>query len=139
METAPVKLTNDILKGFENKQASALIVMDLSVMFDTINHNILIDVLENCFGPEDTTLEWAKSYLKNNKYSTHRDQDFSVPQGSCASPIFYLAYASTMENEIPPEKKNLHGYTDDHGIKDKFNQSDRESEKSVIQTSRHHQ
>ena len=68
-----------------------------------------------------------------------RDQDFSVPQGSCANPIFYLAYASTMKNEIPPEI-NLHGYADDHWIKEKFNQSDREPEKSVrIQTSRHHQ
>ena len=60
-----------------------------------------------------------------------RDQDFSVPKGSGVSPIFYLAYASTMENEIPP-KINLHGYADDHGIKDKFNPSDREPEKSVI-------
>ena len=139
METALVKLTINILWNFENQQASALIVNELSAVFDTIDHNILIDVLENCFGLEDTTLEWAKSYFKNqkckvnirNKYSVPRDQDFSVPQGSCASPFFYLAYASTMENEISPEI-NLHRYANDHGIKDKFNPSDRESEKSVI-------
>ena len=59
------------------------------------------------------------------------DQDFSIPQASCASPIFYLVYTGTMENEIPPEI-NLHRYADDHGINDKFNPSDRESEKSVI-------
>ena len=46
-ETALAKLTNDILWGFENQQASALIVMDLSAAFDTIDHNILIDVLGN--------------------------------------------------------------------------------------------
>ena len=49
METVLVKLTNDILWGFENQQASAQIVMDLSVVFDTVDHKILIDVLENCF------------------------------------------------------------------------------------------
>ena len=59
-----------------------------------------------------------------------RDQDFSVPQGSCASPIFCLAYASTLENEIPPEIL-LHEYGDNHGLKDKFKPSDRESDKSV--------
>ena len=114
--------------------------MDLSAVFDTVDENILIDVLENFLGGlEDTALEVAKLYLKNckcevsteNRYSISRDQDFSVPQGSCANPIFYLAYASTMENEIPPEI-NLHRYADDHGIKDKFNPSDKESEKSVI-------
>ena len=36
-----------------------------------------------------------------------------------------------MEIEIPPEI-NLHGCADDHGIKDKFNLSDREPEKLVI-------
>ena len=36
-----------------------------------------------------------------------------------------------MENEIPPEI-NLHGYADDHGLKDKFNPSAGEFEKSVI-------
>ena len=56
---ALVKLTNDILWGFENQQVLALTVMNLSATFDTINHNILIDALENCFGLEDTTLEWA--------------------------------------------------------------------------------
>ena len=45
-ETALVKLTNDIMWGFENQQASALIVMDLSAVFHTIDHNILIDVLK---------------------------------------------------------------------------------------------
>ena len=60
-----------------------------------------------------------------------RDQDFSVPQSSCAGSIFYLAYASTMENKILPEI-NLQEYANDHGIKDKFNPSERESEKSVI-------
>ena len=139
METLLVKLTNAILLGFENQQASALIGLNLSAVFDTADHNILIDVLENRFGLEDTTLESAKSYLQNckckvnirNKYSTPRDQDFSVPQGSCNGPILYLAYANTIGNEIPPEI-NLHRYANNHGIKDKFNPSDRESEKSVI-------
>ena len=137
-ETALVKLPNNILWGFENKQASALIVMDLSATFDTVDHKILIDVLEKCFGLEDTTLEWAKSYLQNhkckvnirNKYSMPRDQDFSVPQGSCPCAILSLVYTSTMENEIPPEV-NLHRYADDYRIKEIFNPFDRESEKSV--------
>ena len=58
-ETALVKLTNDILWGFENQQASALIVMDLSAVFDAVDHNILIDVLENCFWSQEHNTRMA--------------------------------------------------------------------------------
>ena len=48
-ETALVKITNDILWSFEKQHASALIVMDLSATFDMVDHQILLDVLENRF------------------------------------------------------------------------------------------
>ena len=59
MKTSLLKFKNNILWGFENQKAPALIVMDLSAAFDTLDHNILIDV---CFVLEGTTLEWTKSY-----------------------------------------------------------------------------
>ena len=61
-----------------------------------------------------------------------------MPQGSCHGPVAYLLYSSSMEEVIaspePPapapnnpeerlptaEKIDLHSYTDDHGIKKKF-------------------
>ena len=62
-ETALVKITNDMLSSFEKQQASGLIVMDLSAAFDTADHQILLDVLENRFAITGTALRWFRTYL----------------------------------------------------------------------------
>ena len=109
-ETALVKITNDILWSFEKQHASTLIVMDLSATFNTVDHQILLDVLENRFGITGTALSWFRTYLQprfckvcvNKSYSKLQDLTFSIPQGSCAGPVLYLIYASTIEDVIPP-------------------------------------
>ena len=62
-ETALVKITNDFLWPFKKQHASALIVMDLSATFDTVNHQILLDILENRFGITETALSLFRTYL----------------------------------------------------------------------------
>ena len=42
--------------------------------------------------------------------------DFFVPQGSCAGPVLYSIYASTLQTVIP-EGINLNGFVDDHNVK----------------------
>ena len=59
------------------------------------------------------------------KYSTNRQLDCSVPQGSLAGPNLYLAYASTLQ-EIVPEEMCLNGFADDHSLKRSFKADDRE-------------
>ena len=113
--------------------------MDVSAAFDTVDHQILLDVLENRFGITQTALSWFKTYLQprfckvciNKSYSKPQDPAFSIPQGSCASPILYLVYASTMKDVIPPHICP-HGYADDHGIKNKFDASNRMDETNTI-------
>ena len=91
-EMALVKITNDILWSFEKQHASALIVMDLSATFDTVDHQILLDVLENRFGITGTTLSWFRTYFQprfckvciNKSHSKPQDLTFSIPPGSCA-------------------------------------------------------
>ena len=53
-------------------------------------------------------------------YSTPRELCFSVPQGSCAGPVFYTAYASTMGEVVKQFNVNTMGYTDDHSIYSSF-------------------
>ena len=82
--------------------------MDLSAAFDTVHHGLLLNVLHDYFGVRGVPLDWIKSYLTNrqlkagvsNNYSNLRTFNFSVPQGSCAGPVFYLNYASTLEAVI---------------------------------------
>ena len=57
-ETALVKLRNDILWSMEQQRTTAIIAIDLSVAFDTVDHDILLDVLHNQFGISETALAW---------------------------------------------------------------------------------
>ena len=76
-ETALLKIMNDILWAMERQDITALIAIDLSAAFSTVNHNILIEVLHRRFGVTETALEWFTSYLRpqfcrvnvNNFYS----------------------------------------------------------------------
>ena len=138
-ETAVTKLTNDLLWSMEKQEVSALAAIDLSAAFDTVDHSILLSVLQKKFGISGTCLNWFRSYLTNRKcsvnigseYSTARDLNFSVPQGSCAGPVLYLSYASTMQETIPASI-SLYGYADDHAIVDHFRADDRVEERQCI-------
>ena len=59
-DTALVKIFNDILWKMENQEVTALVAIDLS---DTVDHNILLDVLSMRFGIEGVALSWFESYL----------------------------------------------------------------------------
>ena len=107
-ETALVKIVNDILWAMENKKVTALMAIDLSAAFHTVDHNILIAVLRERFGITDTALSWFESYLHpryckvnvGTTYSKNRELVCCVPQGSCAGPILFTVYASTIESVI---------------------------------------
>ena len=97
-ETALVKIFNDILWKMEKQEVTALVAIDLSAAFDTVDHDILLDVLSMHFGIEDVALSWLESYLRCRKfkvnigseYSPLKDVMCSVPQGSCLGPVLYL-------------------------------------------------
>ena len=92
----------------ENKKVTALMAIGLSAVFDTMDHSILIAVLRERFGITVTALSWFKSYLHpryckvnvGTNYSKNRELVCCVPQGSCAGPILFIVYASTIEPVI---------------------------------------
>ena len=63
-ETSLLRVTNDMLWAMEHKQVTAIIMMDLSTAFNTVNNNILLEVLNKKFGIEGTPLQWFSSYLR---------------------------------------------------------------------------
>ena len=61
VETALLKVTNDIYKAGENKQYTILCMLDLSAAFDTIDFSTLFDILENYYGIKQLALNWFKT------------------------------------------------------------------------------
>ncbi len=64
-ETALIRVTNDLLLSSDRGCISLLVLLDLSTAFDTIDHNILLNRLENSVGISGSALAWFKSFLSD--------------------------------------------------------------------------
>ena len=155
-ETALVKITNDILWAMEHQKATNLMAIDLSSAFDTVDFGCLTQVLQDRFGVKGKALGWFENYLHprfckvnvGHTYSSDRELKCSVPQGSCVGPILYTIYALTLEEVVcGPEsevlspnndslipKVDLHGFAEDHALKNSFKVGDLEVECTCIST-----
>ncbi len=58
-----MKICDDILWTMERQSITAIVAIDLSAAFDTVDHDILLDVLEKKIGISEDALKWFESYL----------------------------------------------------------------------------
>ena len=97
--------------------------MDFSVAFNMVDHDILLNILHDHFGLTGTALNWFDSYLRPHSCvltvqktrSSKRDLAFSVPQGSCAGSVLFLAYTSTFP-QVVDSWLSIYGFADDHNL-----------------------
>ena len=114
-ETAILNICDNILTNIENKKLSCIIYLNLSASFDTINHSILLEVMENYLGITNTALKLISPYLKNRKFSVPIDDlssniktiNFSVLQGSILAPTLFNCYVSSQMEIIPETEENF--------------------------------
>ena len=52
-ETALLKVQNDILMSMDNKELTLLVLLDLSAAFDTTEHSVLLNILQQDFGTSE--------------------------------------------------------------------------------------
>ena len=126
-EMVLIKILNDLLWAMEHQQVSALILLDLTTTFDTVDHSMLIEVLDNKFGVTGTALQWFKDYLTNrkfkvcikNNYSDKKDLSFSVLQWSINRPVLFNSYSSTLRDVIDAEIAD-NAFHHDHSLQKCF-------------------
>ena len=154
-ETSLLNICNKALWSMENKKVTALVMMDLSMAFDTVDHQIFLVVLNRRFGIEGTALSWFSSYLEKhqfyvsiqNHHSSLRTLPYGVPQDSCAGPVAFTAYSSTLETVVHKIQQNkgsdstdsiiLNGFTDDHSLSKAFCPDTNEAEGNTIKILEH--
>ncbi len=107
-ETALVKITNDLLLASDQGCVSLLVLLDLSAAFDTIDHDILIDRLQNYTGVQGQALRWFRSDLSDRYHFVYLNGEapqlspgkYGVPQGSVLGPLLFSLYMLPLGNII---------------------------------------
>jgi hypothetical protein len=64
-EMAVLKVAADVLKHMDSQEVTALLLIDMSAAFDTVDEVILADVLEKRMGITGSVLDWIRCYMNN--------------------------------------------------------------------------
>jgi len=120
-ETALLSVHNDLVCAIDSGKVSLLVLLDLSAAFDTVDHQILLSVLENRFSMDSTALRWFESYLTDRvqsfSYAGVQTPSFkvdcSVPQGSVLGPRCFISYTEDIVDVLERHAVRSHLYADD--------------------------
>ena len=132
VETALLRVQNDLLLSFDKKEVSALVLLDMSAAFDTVNHQILLSRLSLNFGISGPALSLLTSYLSNRTQSVCINNFISepsfictgVPQGSVLGPLLFNLYTTPLSYLLSDSNIPFHFYADDGQLYLSFSASD---------------
>ena len=120
VETLLLNVSNFILQEMDRGNVTAVILLDLSSAFDTVNHTILLNTLRS-LGVKGQAYEWFKSYLSCHSQAVRvkgcksgtMPLNCGVPQGSVGGPTLFSIYLIGLGHILRQHKINYHIYADD--------------------------
>ena len=129
VETALVRVKNDILIALDQHKEVILVLLDFTSAFDTVEHTTMHDRLQHLYGLGGTVLKWLKSYLSDRSYvvkirdslSSPVRNNCGVPQGSVIGPMLYTMYSAPISKIIEAHGLCSMLYADDTQIYMSFN------------------
>jgi hypothetical protein len=120
-ETHLLRVLSDLTAAIESGKLALLALLDMSVAFDMVDHDILRHRLENAYGVKKDALKWISSYLAGRTQSVVRDGfcspsvqlKYGVPQGSVLGPLLFILYTGELERLIAGHALISFSYADD--------------------------
>lgn len=124
--SSSISFTTYILDNLEDGCQVDAIFTDIKKAFDTVDHGILLNVLES-LGIGNPLLSWLRSYLTSRRQFVSINGTFSdlssissgVPQGSHLSPLLFILFVNTVNKYLSFTKIQL--FADDIKIFHKIN------------------
>ena len=120
-ETAMLKIQNDILTFLDEDKIVALVKLDISAAFDTVDHQRLLECFSSVYGLSGTVLKWLESYLSDRTQRVRVEDfdsfiallEYGFPQGAVLAGLLYNMYSGPLHTELNKHPVDHHGYADD--------------------------
>ena len=117
-QTSIIRVQEDCIDNICDKMLTGLCFLDIRKCFDTIDHNVLQQKMNN-YGIVDEELQWFKSYLLDRQQfvyahgvlSNEAVLNIGVPQGSVLGPTLFMLYVNDISQYVSLSTCNL--YADD--------------------------
>lgn len=102
MESAILRIFNENVNTMMSGQVAILCLLDLSVAFDTVDHEIIFRCLKLAYGIKGNVPFWICDYLTDRLQSVYWNGSMpalcsvlcAVSQGSVLNPLLFVLYVA---------------------------------------------